>query len=124
MKIKVNVAQLNQNVVDEHGYVYKIKEIHEKYAAIGNGQYIMHEDYMTLPDSPEMIADIKVLFDTVQNFYKKYGQNQGEDMLNRIVSRLSYIEENDDDPRHVFTFEDFTDQEGDLNYEYEYGGTN
>jgi hypothetical protein len=120
MSIKINVAVPGEQIIDGNGYVYTVEAVHDKYVSIGNGEYIMHHDYKILSKNVD-VNDINHLIKTIEQFYKKYGFDIAEDIESKIVNRLNYINEGEHDPRHIFTFEQYEEHEGDNYFEYEKG---
>lgn len=119
MSIKIKVANVGQNIIDYCGYVYTVESVYEKYVSIGNGEFIMHQDYIILPDFVQK-EDIESYSKVFEEFYEKFGAEFAKELENVISSRFIYIYENDENPRHVYTFEEYSDLEGDNDYEYEF----
>jgi hypothetical protein len=118
-KIKVKVANIGQNIIDYCGYIYTVQDVFDKYVSIGNGEFIMHQDYKILPDHVQK-EDVEYHLKLIEDSYKKFGLEFASELDCMISSRFSYINENEEDPRHIYTFEEFSDQKGDNDYEYEF----
>lgn len=122
MKIKIQAANVGQTIIDPCGYIYVVEKVYDKYVSIGNGEFIMHQDYEVIEDSK--ISDFEALFTAVSKFYSEYTPESGyefsNDVLMKISTRMHYKYEEKNNPRHAFTFEDFEEKEGDEIYEYEF----
>lgn len=122
MKIRTKVANVGQTIIDPCGYIYVVEKVYDKYVSIGNGEFIMHQDYEVIEDS--QTGDFEALFTAVSKFYSEYTAESGfefsNEVLMKILNRMAYKYEDKTNPRHVYTFEDFEALEGDEIYVYEF----
>ena len=118
MKIKIQAAKVGQTIIDGCGYIYTVESVHGKYVAIGNGEFIMHQDYEVVEDSK--VSDINSLSNAISDFYSENGHGFSDDILNKVLTRMAYVYEEKTSPKHAYTFEDFEEMESDKNYKYEF----
>lgn len=115
--MKRRVANKGEKIIDLNGYIYTAEEIYPKYVSIGNGEFIVHSEYRILPAGME--KDMEDLAQISEKISSKYGNEIFESAFQKILTRMHYIHEGKMNPKHVWTFEEYEEQEGDSLYELE-----
>jgi hypothetical protein len=117
MSIKLKAAKVGDFIIDECGYIYKVKNVYDKYVRVEENFFIMHQDYNVLHNSE--IRDINFLSGVLDLFYSKNDYSFSDEILNKFLTRMMYRYEENKEPEHIFTFEDYEELKTDDIYEYD-----
>ncbi|HWO75589.1 MAG TPA: hypothetical protein VNM69_06655 [Bacillus sp. (in: firmicutes)] len=118
MKIKVKVAKVGEQIIDRHGYVYTVEGVYDQYVSVGQEKKVMHHDYTTIPNDPELKKDIEIIAAASMRIAKKAGDDFVADTFTRLLNRLTRMAGGELEPEWICAFEEFISFEEDSRYEY------